>query len=165
MPAAPVSAPCCVPQMIVEPELRVADFAKAGADIISVHAEQSSTIHLHRVVYQVRAGATWPYFRLLPPPLLFFKSCCQVRGRALFYGVGAALFSPPKSLTDGHPAALCQPHPNPPSIPRPWLQGRRGSQPRRPRHAAAYPAVLHLRQYCAPSPPPALPLSPNTLGL
>ncbi|KAF8054980.1 hypothetical protein HT031_006870 [Scenedesmus sp. PABB004] len=34
--------------MIVEPELRVADFAKAGADIISVHAEQSATIHLHR---------------------------------------------------------------------------------------------------------------------
>lgn len=40
--------------MIVEPELRVADFAKAGADIISVHAEQSSTIHLHRVVYQIK---------------------------------------------------------------------------------------------------------------
>ena len=40
--------------MIVEPELRVADFAKAGADIISVHAEQSSTTHLHRVVYQIK---------------------------------------------------------------------------------------------------------------
>jgi pentose-5-phosphate-3-epimerase len=40
-------------QMIVEPELRVADFAKAGADIISVHAEQSSTIHLHRTLNQV----------------------------------------------------------------------------------------------------------------
>jgi len=40
--------------MIVEPELRVADFAKAGADIISVHAEQSSTIHLHRVVNQIK---------------------------------------------------------------------------------------------------------------
>jgi ribulose-phosphate 3-epimerase len=40
--------PVCVLQMIVEPELRVADFAKAGADIISVHAEQTSTIHLHR---------------------------------------------------------------------------------------------------------------------
>jgi hypothetical protein len=39
--------------MIVEPESRVADFAKAGADIISVHAEQSSTIHLHRVVNMV----------------------------------------------------------------------------------------------------------------
>lgn len=40
--------------MIVEPELRVADFAKAGADIISVHAEQSSTIHLHRTLNQIK---------------------------------------------------------------------------------------------------------------
>jgi len=40
--------------MIVEPELRVADFAKAGADIISVHAEQASTTHLHRVVTQIK---------------------------------------------------------------------------------------------------------------
>lgn len=39
-------------QMIVEPELRVPDFAKAGADIISVHCEQSSTIHLHRTLNQ-----------------------------------------------------------------------------------------------------------------
>jgi ribulose-phosphate 3-epimerase len=43
-------------QMIVEPELRVADFAKAGADIISVHCEQSSTIHLHRTLNQVRGS-------------------------------------------------------------------------------------------------------------
>lgn len=41
-------------QMIVEPELRVADFAKAGADIISVHCEGAATIHLHRTVNQVR---------------------------------------------------------------------------------------------------------------
>jgi len=40
--------------MIVEPELRVADFAKAGADIISVHCEQSSTIHLHRTLNQIK---------------------------------------------------------------------------------------------------------------
>lgn len=40
--------------MIVEPEQRVADFAKAGSDIISVHAEQSSTIHLHRLINAVR---------------------------------------------------------------------------------------------------------------
>jgi ribulose-phosphate 3-epimerase len=45
--------------MIVEPELRVADFAKAGADIISVHAEGSSTIHLHRTVNQVRRNGAW----------------------------------------------------------------------------------------------------------
>jgi ribulose-phosphate 3-epimerase len=43
--------------MIVEPELRVADFAKAGADIISVHAEPTSTIHLHRTLNQVPRGA------------------------------------------------------------------------------------------------------------
>jgi len=40
--------------MIVEPEQRVEDFAKAGADIISVHAESNSTIHLHRVVDQIK---------------------------------------------------------------------------------------------------------------
>jgi len=41
--------------MIVEPEQRVEDFAKAGADIISVHCEGSSTIHLHRVVNQIKS--------------------------------------------------------------------------------------------------------------
>jgi ribulose-phosphate 3-epimerase len=40
--------------MIVEPEQRVADFAKAGADIISVHAENAATIHLHRLMYQIK---------------------------------------------------------------------------------------------------------------
>ena len=41
--------------MIVEPELRVEDFAKAGADIISVHAEGASTIHLHRTLALVKS--------------------------------------------------------------------------------------------------------------
>jgi len=41
--------------MIVEPEQRVADFIKAGSDIVSVHAEQSATIHLHRLVNNVRS--------------------------------------------------------------------------------------------------------------
>ena len=36
--------------MIVEPELRVGDFIKAGADIVSVHAEVAATIHLHRTI-------------------------------------------------------------------------------------------------------------------
>jgi len=40
--------------MIVEPEQRVEDFAKAGADIISVHCEANSTIHLHRTVNQIK---------------------------------------------------------------------------------------------------------------
>lgn len=40
--------------MIVEPEQRVADFAKAGADIISVHCEPASTTHLHRTINQIK---------------------------------------------------------------------------------------------------------------
>ena len=40
-------------QMIVEPEQRVPDFIKAGADIVSVHCENASTIHLHRTINQV----------------------------------------------------------------------------------------------------------------
>lgn len=43
--------------MITEPELRVADFAKAGADIISVHAESNATIHLHRSINQIKVTA------------------------------------------------------------------------------------------------------------
>ncbi|KAK4350304.1 hypothetical protein RND71_029617 [Anisodus tanguticus] len=42
-------------QMIVEPDQRVPDFIKAGADIISVHCEQSSTIHLHRTINQIKS--------------------------------------------------------------------------------------------------------------
>jgi len=43
--------------MIVEPEQRIADFAKAGADIISIHAEPNSTIHLDRTINMVRSDA------------------------------------------------------------------------------------------------------------
>jgi ribulose-phosphate 3-epimerase len=46
--------PLDVHLMIVEPERYVADFAKAGADIISVHAESSATIHLHRALGQIK---------------------------------------------------------------------------------------------------------------
>ncbi|EME30801.1 Ribulose-phosphate 3-epimerase, chloroplastic [Galdieria sulphuraria] len=46
--------PLDVHLMIIQPELRIPDFAKAGADIISVHAEQSSTIHLHRTLSQIK---------------------------------------------------------------------------------------------------------------
>jgi ribulose-phosphate 3-epimerase len=46
--------PLDVHLMIVEPERYVADFAKAGADHILVHAECSSTIHIHRVLGQIK---------------------------------------------------------------------------------------------------------------
>jgi ribulose-phosphate 3-epimerase len=44
--------PVDVHLMIVEPERYVADFAKAGADVISVHVEASP--HLHRTLSQIR---------------------------------------------------------------------------------------------------------------
>ncbi len=46
--------PLDVHLMIVEPELRIPDFVKAGADIISVHCEGESTIHLHRTLNLIR---------------------------------------------------------------------------------------------------------------
>ncbi|WP_287129984.1 ribulose-phosphate 3-epimerase [Candidatus Cyanaurora vandensis] len=46
--------PLDVHLMIVEPERYVADFAKAGADHIYVHAETSSTTHLHRTLGQIK---------------------------------------------------------------------------------------------------------------
>jgi ribulose-phosphate 3-epimerase len=46
--------------MIVEPEKYVEDFAKAGADIISVHAEHNASPHLHRTLGQIRElGKQW----------------------------------------------------------------------------------------------------------
>jgi len=47
--------PLDVHLMIVEPEQRVADFVKAGADIVSVHCEGSATIHLHRTINQIKS--------------------------------------------------------------------------------------------------------------
>lgn len=46
--------PLNVHLMIVEPELYIDDFVAAGADHILVHAEPSSTIHLHRTLGQIK---------------------------------------------------------------------------------------------------------------
>lgn len=48
------SKPLNVHLMIVEPERYLHAFAKAGADHLLVHAEPSSTIHLHRTLTQIR---------------------------------------------------------------------------------------------------------------
>jgi ribulose-phosphate 3-epimerase len=47
--------PLNVHLMIVEPERHLAAFAGAGADHLLVQAEPGSTIHLHRVLSQIRA--------------------------------------------------------------------------------------------------------------
>jgi ribulose-phosphate 3-epimerase len=46
--------PLNVHLMIVEPERYLAAFAEAGADHLLVQAEPSSTVHLHRVLSQIR---------------------------------------------------------------------------------------------------------------
>src|SRR5262247_2714195 len=47
--------PLNVHLMMVEPERYLATFAEAGADHLLVQAEPGSTIHLHRVLTQIRA--------------------------------------------------------------------------------------------------------------
>ncbi len=48
------SLPLDVHLMIVEPERYIDDFARAGADIITVHVEVCT--HLHRVIQQIKAS-------------------------------------------------------------------------------------------------------------
>ncbi|TXJ46550.1 ribulose-phosphate 3-epimerase [Brachyspira pilosicoli] len=47
------SLPLDVHLMIVNPEKHIDDFAKAGADIISIHYE--GNIHLHKLIMQIKA--------------------------------------------------------------------------------------------------------------
>jgi ribulose-phosphate 3-epimerase len=46
--------PLDVHLMMVEPEHYLDEFAKAGADHILIHCEQSATIHLHRALSHIR---------------------------------------------------------------------------------------------------------------
>ncbi len=46
--------PLNVHLMVVEPELMLDDFIKAGADHVIVQAEPSSTIHLHRLLSRIK---------------------------------------------------------------------------------------------------------------
>ncbi len=56
--------PLDVHLMIVEPEKYIADFAKAGASIITVHAETCP--HLHRTLHQIRDAGAKPSVVLNP---------------------------------------------------------------------------------------------------
>ncbi|MEW5735000.1 MAG: ribulose-phosphate 3-epimerase [Thermodesulfobacteriota bacterium] len=56
--------PLDVHLMILEPERYVDDFAKAGADIISVHPE--STVHLNRVLVRIRELGKTPGVTINP---------------------------------------------------------------------------------------------------
>ena len=51
---AATAKPLNVHLMVVEPERHLEDIARAGADHILVHAEPSSTIHLHRTLARIQ---------------------------------------------------------------------------------------------------------------
>ena len=66
--------PLNVHLMIVEPEHFVGAFAKAGADHIIVQAEPTSTIHLHRVLGQIREAGKQAGVALNPAsPIAFIE--------------------------------------------------------------------------------------------
>ena len=50
--------------MIANPERYIADFASAGADTITVHAE--ACVHLHSVIQQIRAAGKHPSVAISP---------------------------------------------------------------------------------------------------
>lgn len=50
--------------MIANPERYIADFANAGADVITVHAE--ACVHLHSVIQQIRAAGKCPSVAISP---------------------------------------------------------------------------------------------------
>ena len=50
--------------MIANPERYIADFASAGADTITVHAE--ACVHLHSVIQQIRASGKHPSVAISP---------------------------------------------------------------------------------------------------
>jgi ribulose-phosphate 3-epimerase len=58
--------PLDVHLMIENPDLYIPDFARAGSDIIVVHAE--ATNHLHRTVQLIKSFGKRAGFRSIPPP-------------------------------------------------------------------------------------------------
>ncbi|NEO85662.1 MAG: ribulose-phosphate 3-epimerase [Spirulina sp. SIO3F2] len=80
--------PLDVHLMIVEPEKYVADFAKAGADIISVHAEHNASPHLHRTLGQIRELGKQAGVVLNPStPLSFIENVLELCDLVLLMSV------------------------------------------------------------------------------
>jgi len=72
--------------MIVEPERYIDDFAKAGADGITIHAE--ATRHLHRALHMIREKGLKAGISLNPStPLDMIESCLEVTDLVLIMSV------------------------------------------------------------------------------
>ena len=81
-----VSLPLDVHLMIVSPERYIADFAKAGADIITIHAE--ATVHIHRVIENIKTLGCKAGLAINPlTPLDVFKDALPLLDLALLMTV------------------------------------------------------------------------------
>ena len=80
--------PLDVHLMIVEPEKYVEDFAEAGADMISVHAEHNASPHLHRTLGQIKELGKQAGVVLNPStPLALIESVLEVCDLVLLMSV------------------------------------------------------------------------------
>lgn len=80
------SLPLDVHLMIARPDDYLADFAQAGADIISVHAE--ACLHLHRTLERIRALGKTPAVALNPAtPLAVLEYVLDLTGMVLLMSV------------------------------------------------------------------------------
>jgi ribulose-phosphate 3-epimerase len=80
------SLPLDVHLMIVEPERYVEAFIKAGASILTVHAEVSP--HLHRTLQQIRSAGATPAVVLNPStPLVMLEEVLGEVGQVLLMSV------------------------------------------------------------------------------
>jgi ribulose-phosphate 3-epimerase len=107
--------PLNVHLMIVEPDRQIAAFAAAGADHILVHAEATATVHLHRVLGEIRALGCKAGVVLDPgsPVAMIeyvFRLCDIVMVMTVNPGAGGQSFLPDTLPKIRHLRALCDSH-------------------------------------------------------
>lgn len=107
--------PLNVHLMIVEPDRQIAAFAAAGADHILVHAEATATVHLHRVLGEIRALGCKAGVVLNPSsPVAMIeyvlRLCDIVMVMTVNPGAGGQSFLPDMLPKIRHLRALCDAH-------------------------------------------------------
>ncbi len=107
--------PLNVHLMIVEPDRQIAAFAAAGADHILVHAEATATVHLHRVLGEIRALGCKAGVVLDPgSPVAMIeyvlRLCDIVMVMTVNPGAGGQSFLPAMLPKIRHLRALCDAH-------------------------------------------------------
>lgn len=104
--------PLNVHLMIVEPDRQIPAFAAAGADHILVHAEATATVHLHRVLGEIRAAGCKAGVALDPAsPVAMIEYVLQICDIVMVMtvnpGAGGQSFLPEMLPKIRHLRALC----------------------------------------------------------